>query len=375
MTSFLPGQRLSALLYHQAVAPILARVAPALPHAAALVGTGSDVLGFDTERSTDHHWGPRLTLFLAEADLPGAGPRIDAALRQHLPHTIHGFPTNFGPPDAIGVRLATRSTHGPVAHLIEITSVTAFAQDRLGLAADGAAEPLDWLLCPEQSLLEVTAGVVFHDDLGELTRLRQILAYYPPDLWRYLMAAQWQRIAQQEAFVGRCGEAGDDLGSRLIAAALVRDLMRLCFLFDRRYAPYAKWLGSAFAALPSAPHLQPTLTATLAAADWRERERWLVAAASAAARRHNTLAITPPLDPAPRPFHGRPFQVIAAERFARAIQATIADPLIQRLPADLGGIDQWVDSTEVLTRTARRRRLAAIYTAAAPPPAAPDSRP
>ena len=82
----------------------------------------------------------------------------------------------------------------------------------------GALTAVDWLLMPQQKLLEVTAGRVFHDGLGELEPVRAKLAYYPPDVWRYLLAAQWQRISQQEAFVGRAGEVGDDAGSALVAA-------------------------------------------------------------------------------------------------------------------------------------------------------------
>ncbi|MGD6748549.1 DUF4037 domain-containing protein [Streptomyces sp. BH105] len=59
-------------------------------------------------------------------------------------------------------------------------------------------------------------------------------------MWRHLLACQWQRISQEEAFVGRCAESGDDLGSALVAGRLVRDLMRLCLLPDRRCAPYGK---------------------------------------------------------------------------------------------------------------------------------------
>ena len=41
---------------------------PGLRHSAALIGAGSEVLGFDTPMSSDHHWGPRAILFLAEDD-------------------------------------------------------------------------------------------------------------------------------------------------------------------------------------------------------------------------------------------------------------------------------------------------------------------
>ena len=108
---------------------------------------------------------------------------------------------------------------------------------------------------PQQPLLEVTAGGVFHDGLGELIPMREKLAWYPHDVWLYLLASQWMRIAQEEPFVGRCAEAGDELGSRIVAGRIVRDLMRLCFLIERRYAPYSKWLGTAFARLDCASEL------------------------------------------------------------------------------------------------------------------------
>ncbi|GIH72031.1 hypothetical protein Mth01_42840 [Sphaerimonospora thailandensis] len=94
-------------------------------------------------------------------------------------------------------------------------------------------------------------------------------------MWRYLLACQWQRLSQEEAFVGRCAEVGDDLGSALVAGRLVRDLMRLCLLLTRRYAPYAKWLGSAFRQLPIAEKLTPSLRGAVTATDYPVRERHL----------------------------------------------------------------------------------------------------
>src|SRR4029453_11518452 len=46
--------------YRTEVAPGLAGV----PHAAALLGNGSEVLGYDDEVSTDHDFGPRVQVFL-----------------------------------------------------------------------------------------------------------------------------------------------------------------------------------------------------------------------------------------------------------------------------------------------------------------------
>ena len=93
---------------------------------------------------------------------------------------------------------------------------------------------------------------------------RAQLAYYPPDVWRYLLACQWEHIGQEEPFVGRTAEAGDDLGSRLLAAKMARCVMRLAFLLERRYAPYSKWLGTAFSRLETAAGLSAHLAAALA---------------------------------------------------------------------------------------------------------------
>src|SRR5579863_2921717 len=79
------------------------------------------------------------------------------------------------------------------------------------------------------ALREITGGAVYHDGLGELIPLRQKLAWYPHDVWLFMVACQWIRLEQEEPFPSRCGEAGDELGSRVIAARLVREVMQLCF--------------------------------------------------------------------------------------------------------------------------------------------------
>src|SRR4051812_28050379 len=103
MTDFISGLQLSEALYREAVAPILDREFPGLVHSVARIGSGSDVLGFDTVRSTDHEWGPRLLLFLSVTDVTLHGPAIVETLRQTLPRDIRGYSTNFGPTDEAGI--------------------------------------------------------------------------------------------------------------------------------------------------------------------------------------------------------------------------------------------------------------------------------
>jgi hypothetical protein len=318
---FVPGVELSGRLYREAVRPLLTEHFPAPAHTAALIGYGSEVLGFDTVRSTDHNWGPRLLLFLPPDDLA-----VARLLAERLP-----------------------------ASGVEVVSLDAWLTGHLGFSPLGEIATLDWLATPTQVLAEVTAGAVFHDDLG-LHSVRQRLAWYPDDVWRYVLACQWQRVSQEEAFVGRCGEVGDELGSAVVAACLARDLMRLCLLMNRTYPPYSKWLGSAFARLPCAARLTPVLTAALAATDWHTREDQLAVAYETVATLHNETGLTEPVDPRTRDYHSRPFRVLHAERFTAALAATIRDPAVRDLPLT-GAVDQFVDSTDALADRARTRRL------------------
>jgi len=68
MPTFVSGLDLSRCFFQEIVRPLLANAFPELRYAAALLGPGSEVLGFDTEMSIDHDWGPRLFIFLREED-------------------------------------------------------------------------------------------------------------------------------------------------------------------------------------------------------------------------------------------------------------------------------------------------------------------
>jgi hypothetical protein len=361
MPEFVNGLRLSGYFYEEIVKPVLVSEFAGLVHSAALIGYGSEVLGYDTPLSTDHEWGPRLLLFLTEDDYESRRERITEVLSRKLPYEFMGYSTHFGAPDQEGVRLPGRKISGLVDHKVEVHTLRRFFESQIGLNPCEKLELTDWLTVPEQKLLEVTDGRVYHDGLGELEEVRAKLTYYPNDVWLYLLSAQWRRIGELEAFIGRAGKVGDDLGSRIIAASLVRDLMKLCFLMEKTYAPYSKWFGTAFAKLRCAPELAPVFERVLSANSWREREEYLSRAYGAVARMHNALGVTPPLGTKVSPFHTRPYLVIHAERFAAAIDAAITDPEVRSIPIKAGSVDQVTDNTNVLERPAAYGKLRALY--------------
>jgi hypothetical protein len=361
---FIPGLRLNELFYAEVVAPILTDAYPELRYSAALIGYGSEVLGYDTPRSTDHEWGPRMVLFLTEEDHAAHGEAIHTTLAERLPPVFRGYSAHFSPVRADGTQMPLPHAGGPIEHKIQVYPWRSLLTSWLGVDPFGELTAVDWLLMPQQKLLEVTAGRVFHDGLEVLEPVRAKLRYFPHDVWLYLIAAQWGRVSEQEAFVGRTGEVYDEVGSAVIAAALVRDLMHLCFLCQRRYAPYAKWLGTAFASLPCASQLVPLFADVLAARSWREREALLSSAYEVVAGMHNALDVMPWVDPTTRPYHGRPFQVLHAERFADPTAAAIKDPEVRAIidrAGLIGSVDQISDNVAVNSDPQRSVKLRALY--------------
>lgn len=163
--------------------------------------------------------------------------------------------------------------------------------------------------------------------------------------------------------MGRAGQVDDEIGSGLIAARLVRDLMRLWFLMERQYAPYAKWFGTAFARLKGSTDLLPVFQEVLAARHWEERQQYLARAYEMAAAKHNTLNITKLLNQKRSYFFDRPFLVIGGKDFADAISAQISDPAIKKLAEKrlIGSIDQFSDSTDLLADPQWREVLRQLY--------------
>ncbi|HEX8130944.1 MAG TPA: DUF4037 domain-containing protein [Pyrinomonadaceae bacterium] len=361
MPDFIPGLELSEAFYHEAVRPILDAHFPNLPHSAALLGWSSEVLGYDDAQSTDHSWGPRFYLFLAEADHAQYEKPVHRALAEHLPREFRGYPTNFGQPDEVGVRLAVQSDTGEVNHAIGCETVRSFFGWYLGCDPHAETETVDWLTFSEHKLLGVTSGKVFHDGLGELDAARRKFSYYPDDVWRFLLARQWGKLSENEAFVGRCGATGDELGSAVLAARQVRILMGLCFLMERTYAPYGKWFGRAFSELRAAAEMSPALAATLSATSWKEREAHLSVAYEAAARMHNALGLTRPLPDKVSNYYGRGYLVIHADEFMSALRDTIRSPDIFKLKHHVGSVNQFVDSTDLLSKVELCRTLKALY--------------
>lgn len=303
-------------------------------------------------------------LFLAENDFAEYRDVIDETLKHKLPYKIHGHPTNFVLySEEDNSLLPTEIESGLVNHRVQIFTIREYFQAYLNFDIERTIEPIDWLTFPEQKLRTIRAGAIYHDEIG-LRETIEKFAYYPPDVWFYLLASGWNRIGQEEHLMGRAGMVGDEIGSAIIASRLVRDLMRLCFLMEKEFAPYPKWFGTAFSLLKCAEYLSPIFRQVLSAETWQEREKHLVKAYEFVARMHNKLQITEPLSTKADNFFGRPFRVIHLHGdFAGAICRQITDSEAKRLAEKelIGSIDQISDNTDILSNPQWRPILCKLY--------------
>ena len=353
------GVELSRLFYRDIVRPWLEDAFPRLAYDAGIFGYGSELLGFDDEMSRDHNWGPRVQLLVTEADFAA-----------HAAAIVDGFDA-VKPPIFLGEPIGYRSRpHPPIVasdalgrfeHGVEVFTAAGILRTRLALDPARPLDALIWLSLPEQRLLELTAGEVFHQGLGELARLKETFGRCPRDVVLYKLAAQWRRIADEQAFVGRAGYVGDDLGSRIVASRLAHDVMRIGFLLEGIYPPYAKWFGSAFARLACAKALSPLLTLALAADIWEQRQSFLAQAYLAITEMHAPAGFPLGITPRVGSYFNRPFLAINAEEISASLSACITDPLLCSLPV-FGSIDQVTDATPLIAAPKlAQRTISALY--------------
>mgnify|MGYP000486185340 FL=1 len=197
MPPFIKGLELSRQFFEEIVKPILENHDPELDYAAGLIGRGSEVLGYDDKMSTDHDWGPSVTIFLTDEHVHLI-PVINELMRHELPHHFRGYATNFiFAPEAPQTRVMAITTRGAVNHQVHSVTIRDYFRYLLAWDIDETPGIIDWLTFPSQKLRAITSGAVFHDGEGDLTSIRATLGWYPDDLWLYLMAAQWNRIGEE----------------------------------------------------------------------------------------------------------------------------------------------------------------------------------
>ena len=233
------GIELSRKYYEEYGLPMLEEQFPdLLPFVAAgLTGSGSECFGYDDEISADHDYEPGFCLFLPDESVVD---RRSAFLLERayakLPKEFMGFSRPVMQPVG-GARRGVIRTKD-------------FFTDRLGSYENGL-DARQWLSLPEQSLAEATNGVLFLDNYGEVTAIRESVRCYPADIRRKKLSGALLLAAQagQYNYV-RCLRHGEQAAAQLAVFEFVKNSISAIFLLNNRYQPYYKWSFRALRELP-----------------------------------------------------------------------------------------------------------------------------
>lgn len=205
--------------------------------AAGIAGSGSECFGFDDEISTDHDFEPGFCIFLPGEDV------VDRRSAFLLERAYAKLPREF-----MGYR---RSLMQPVGGARRgVLRIEDFLMEKSG-TPDGGLTLAQWMTVPENSLAEAVNGLLFFDNYGEMTAVRERLAHYPEPVRRKKLAGHLLLMAQSGQYnYMRCLYHGETGAAQLAVCEYVKSAMAVLFLMDGVYQPYYKWAFRTLRQLP-----------------------------------------------------------------------------------------------------------------------------
>jgi hypothetical protein len=330
LNKFVKGRNLSNQFYAEVILPLLIDI----NHDAVLIGEGSDILGFDQPISTDHDWGPRVTIFVSNDD--EIQPTRETVLA-YLPEKFLGFPT-----------IADENTSN-----IQVTTAKQWLHNNLGIKDIYSLTYSDWLSLPQQHLMQFVGGVTFSDSLGDYKKAKQILTWFPDDVWRWAMASQWYFIWSSERLIQRTLEAIDYLGSQLILQKVIRYIIEMNFLQSRQYKPYDKWLGSVFGKLKDFSFFNENIMGIFSTNDTIKQIQLLQKMLIRLGENHNRLVLSKVVDPKIVPYEVgvnnavRPYKIFNSSDYKDACIESIEASALQKL-IFVGTVDQLTNVSDAM---------------------------
>lgn len=197
--------------------------------AVGFAGEGSDCFGYDDYISTDHDYGIGFVMWLTGKDYEAIGDKLQEAYRS-LIRSITG--------EEDSIHLFVDDRRGAMR-------IGDFYSSILGydVVKDGIGNAM-WLSVSEDKLATATNGVIFRDDLGIFTQIRDaLLAYYPDYIWRIKLAEQLYHFSQNvQSNYARMMARQDYVTANICVAQGLKSAMSIIYLLNRRYAPYYKWM-------------------------------------------------------------------------------------------------------------------------------------
>lgn len=229
---------ISHRFFDEIVKPILTQHFPNEFAQAAIgvFGYGSEALRLDDALSSDHHWGLRIDALLPDEIFRTKGETIKQVVAANLPHSFQGH--------------SLREAHVSGAGLAP-ESITAYLARTVGLEHP-PQNYAEWLSIPEEDIIHIINGEVWHDPRGEFTAIRHAFQGYYPEPVRLRRIAHWCRFfsGMGTYALKRAILRNNEFYATTRFSNAIRLGIQLAFLLDKQYFPYDKWLMAFFAQLP-----------------------------------------------------------------------------------------------------------------------------
>jgi hypothetical protein len=210
-----------------------------------LFGYGSEAYGLERsdigaamadEYSADHHWGIRIDALMPDYLLTGRLEEIESLVLAELPTHYRGHPLHQGMGGGTGLSLA---------------SLEGFLRRTIGI--DQPPESYaEWLRIPEEDIVHVINGEVWHDEAGCFSALRRAFEGYYPEPVRLRRIAHWCRYfsGMGTYALKRAILRNNEYYASITFARALRLGVQLAFMLDKHYYPYDKWTFTYFQHLP-----------------------------------------------------------------------------------------------------------------------------
>lgn len=198
--------------------------------AVGMVGEGSDCFGYDDGISADHDYGIGFCMWL----LPEDYQKIGAALQKEYEKLVLEYKKQNHEDDSLDLFLGQRRGVFEIDHFYEML---------LGIRMPQEKENA-WQQLPEERLATAVNGEVFRDDSGYFTSVRsRLLGYYSDEVWKQRLAVKLHDFSQYaQSNYARMMARKDYVTAKICIAEGMKAAMELCYLLNRTYAPYYKWM-------------------------------------------------------------------------------------------------------------------------------------
>jgi hypothetical protein len=224
--------------FHQIVLPVLQREFPdeTAQSVFGAFGLGSEVLRLDDEYSRDHLWGIRINVLMPTDGSNDKREAILKTLKENMPSSFQGHEFQELGDAVAGLGIQTPS---------EFFSMT-IGIDRPPVTHE------EWLALPDEDIMHVINGELWHDPVGQFTALRQTLNAYYPEPVRLRRMAHWCRYYSGMGVYAlkRAILRDNEVFAATAFGKAIRWGIQLAFMLDKHYFPYDKWLLDFFKRLP-----------------------------------------------------------------------------------------------------------------------------